>query len=220
MDSDGVEPNPGLGFRPQITPDNDLILVNEDYKTPVTFLELFLQTYYGEHKNDTFTGAHSQKVTFNYEQIIKDTPCAREKSFGYATGMPCVVLKLNRIFGWLPKSGPTADYPFSVAKTMTNSPEKFVFVHCTGEGSNDMDNLGEIEYYSTYTSKNVGGISFKYFPFRNQPDYLSPLVFAHFKNVSRHTLVNVECRAYAKNIDNTDRRNRRGMVRFQLYVTK
>ena len=29
--------------------------------------------------------------------------CVKKKSFGYLEGKPCVLLKLNRIYGWLPQ---------------------------------------------------------------------------------------------------------------------
>jgi hypothetical protein len=78
--------------------------------------------------------------------------------------------------------------------------------------------MKEIEYFSPYPKNDIGGIPFKYFPYRNQPGYLSPLVFVHFKNITQNLLINVICKGYAKNIDNKDRRNQRGMVKFQLYV--
>ena len=71
--------------------------------------------------------------------------------------------------------------------------------------------MGEVEYYPP------GGFPFKYFPFRNQQGYRSPLVFARFVNPTASTLVMVECRAYARNL----RRNsveRAGTVRFEILV--
>ena len=101
----------------------------------------------------------------------------------------------------------------------TNSTDKFVYIKCDGEHGVDRDNIKAIDYYSPYPNKEIGGIPFKYFPFRNQPDYLSPLVFVHFKNVTKNILINVECKAYAHNIDNKDRLNRRGMTKFQLFIS-
>lgn len=82
----------------------------------------------------------------------------------------------------------------------------------------DIDNIKEIEYYSSLSSTKVGGIDFKYYPYTNQPNYISPLVFVHFKSISPNTLINVECKAYAGNIDNVDRLNQRGMTKFSLFV--
>lgn len=164
-----------------------------------------------------FTAAHGRKQTFNYENIVNNTPCSLEKQYGYAptSQAPCVLVKLNRIYGWLPIH--VTKMPANLTKT--NTTDKFVYVKCEGEQGTDRDNIKEIEYYSSYPNREIGGIPFRYFPYRNQPGYLSPLVFVYFKNVSTNVLINVECRAYAKNIDNKDRLNRRGMTKFQLYIS-
>ena len=209
------EVNPGLGFRPQPDPESDLIVVNtNDYKKNFQSLDFFL-TKYEQNKENNYTGAHGNKVVFNYENLIKDTPCSRENFFGYNTTTPCVVVKLNRIFGWLPKSGAKA--PYNISK-IENEKKYYVYVACRGESTNDKAIIGAIDYYSTYPNQEIGGIDFKYFPYRNQPGYLSPLVFVRFKALPLNQTVNVECKAYAANIDNTDRVNRRGMVKFQVRV--
>jgi sodium/potassium-transporting ATPase subunit beta len=223
MDYDGVDPNPGLGFRPQPNPENELIYFSDsEYKTMVSYVDVFLKRY-DDLKTSTFIGANKQEVNFNYEKVLEGSPCTREKFFGYADGKPCVALKLNRIYGWLPKvqnAESASANPFNVSDLYA-TPDRYVFIHCTGEGSADKDNLGAIDYYSSLSGRHdVGGINFKYFPYRNQANYLSPLVFAHFKNLTPNTLVNVECKAYAKNIENSDRMNRRGMARFQLFFKK
>lgn len=181
-------------------------------------LELFLKQYEkGKVKN--FTAAHGKKYIYNYETYVDDTPCSRDKHFGYfsSSQSPCVVVKLNRIYGWLPIY--TNKLPGGLQKPQNNT-DKFVYVKCDGEHGADRDNVKEIEYYSAYPTNEIGGIPFKYFPYRNQPGYLSPLIFVHFKNVSTNVLINIECRAYAKNIDNKDRINRRGMTKFQLFIAK
>jgi sodium/potassium-transporting ATPase subunit beta len=223
MDYDGVDPNPGLGFRPQTNPENDLIYISEtDYKTLYSYMDVFLKRY-DTQKTTNFIGANKQEVNYNYEKVLEKSSCTRENYFGYMTGEPCVALKLNRIYGWLPKvdSAESASaYPFNVSDTHA-TPDRYVYVHCTGEGSADKDNIGPVAYYSSLAERHdVGGINFKYFPYRNQANYLSPLVFVQFKNITVNTLVNVECKAYAKNIKNKDRMNRRGLARFQLYVEK
>lgn len=208
--------NPGLGFRPHIDPESELIFLNSSsWKSTFQYLDVFLQKY-EENKNKSFIGAHGRSVTYDLQSIIANTPCAKSKNYGMSAGTPCVVVKLNRIYGWLPIYGKQEKLPINI----TNSSEKFVFISCQGEHSTDRDNIKELEYYSSYPNNDIGGISFKYFPYRNQPNYLSPLVFVHFKNVSKNTLINVECKAYAKNIENTDRLNRRGMVKFSIFIAK
>jgi len=43
-----------------------------------------------------------------------------------------------------------------------------------------------------------------FFPYLNQDGYRSPLVFVYFKKIETNVLINVECRAYAQNIDHND----------------
>lgn len=76
----------------------------------------------------------------------------------------------------------------------------------------DKENIGTVEYFPP-----DGGIEFKYFPFTNQPGYLSPFVFVHFQKPAYGVLINVECKAWAKNIKH-DRMDREGSVHFELLI--
>lgn len=51
-----------------------------------------------------------------------------------------------------------------------------------------------------------------------QKSYRAPFIFAQF-DIPANTLVNIECKAFAKNIDNADRLNRRGMTKFSILVS-
>lgn len=203
--------NPGLGFRPQIDPENDLIVISEAESSKyIRSLELFLEKY---DNHSTFI-ANGKEVHFEYRKIIENTPCSVENKFGFNTPNPCILVKLNKIYDWKPVTG-DAPYPLKA-----DAKDKHVYIACEGDTSVDKDNLGEVDYYSLYPGKEIGGIPFKFFPYKNQDNYLSPLVFVHFKGISENTLVNVECKAYAKNIDNTDRLNKRGMTKFGLFIKK
>lgn len=39
----------------------------------------------------------------NFDIKLLGTQCTKEENFGYERGRPCIVLKLNRIFGWIPE---------------------------------------------------------------------------------------------------------------------
>lgn len=56
---------------------------------------------------------------------------------------------------------------------------KTVWVTCEGENSADIENIGTINYYPNR------GFRHEYFPFLNQPGYLSPVVAVHFQNPKR-----------------------------------
>lgn len=96
--------NPGLGFRPQLDLESELIQISsKEYKNNIYSIELFLDKYEKGQKTK-FTGAHGRKQIYDYEEAIKDTPCSRENHFGLNTESPCIIVKLNRIYGWLPKA--------------------------------------------------------------------------------------------------------------------
>lgn len=213
--------NPGLGFRPQLDPESELIFV--DTANPidnVKSMKYFLADYH-QKKEATFKNGHDEEVSFNIDELIQDSPCSDLNNFGFGSNSPCVAVKLNRIIGWLPEVGELKDLPAGVNETvkeLESSDEKFIHVNCEGQEGADRDQIQEVEYYSGLSSNKVAGINFKYFPYMNQANYLSPLVFVHFKEVTTNVLINVLCKAYAGNIDNEDKLNKRGMVKFQLYV--
>ncbi len=39
----------------------------------------------------------------NFDIKLLGTQCTKEELFGYERGRPCIILKLNRIFGWAPE---------------------------------------------------------------------------------------------------------------------
>jgi len=214
--------NPGMGFRPQSNPESSFIHV--DTKNPdnnVKSLNQFLENY--EANKDTTIVSNSQSVNFDYHKLIDGTPCSVENQFGFNSPSPCVAVKLNKIYNWKPLSVKVENLPAGLNETMksleaANAADKFVYISCAGVDSADRDNIKELAYYSSLGNAKIGGLDFKYFPYLNQQNYLSPLVFVHFKDVSVNTLLNIECKAYADNIDNQDRLNQRGMVKFEIFI--
>ena len=55
-----------------------------------------------------------------------------------------------------------------------------VWFSCEGENPADIEHIGEIEWYPS------PGVPKYFFPYTNQDGYLSPIVFAHFKNPKRN----------------------------------
>lgn len=140
----------------------------------------------------------------------KDESCSPERRFGYPEGKPCVLIKLNRIYDWMPENYEQA--PEILSNNLKAPFERDnVYITCMGENSADKDNIGEVDYYPSQ------GIAYKYFPFTNQKGYVSPYVFVQFSNINHGVLVNVECQAWAKNIV-YNRGDRLGSVHFELLV--
>jgi len=171
--------------------------------------------------------------------------CRRDNSFGYPEGNPCVLIKLNKIFEWEPEPfgvennkydpealesdleekvkdfGMPADLKAHILAEVKNHAGhevdllKTVWLSCQGENIGDEENLpaGNMIY------KPFRGIPGYYFPYMNQKSYRSPFVMVQLKvpPTSHHTLINIECRAWAKNV-HYDRQNRLGSVHFEILV--
>jgi len=200
---------------------------NEDWKYWSNSLSTFLEPY-AKTNVDSDTGAHIDQCDnnktpengkfcfFDIKKISNN--CSADQFFGYKRGDPCVLIKLNRIYNWVPE-------PYSAEELKDkNIPQlvkddypkrsdgsQLIYITCEGENAADKENIGPIAYYPQQ------GIEFKYFPFTNQPGYLSPFVFVHFSKPAPGVLINVECKAWAKNIKH-NRMDREGSVHFELLM--
>lgn len=210
--------NPGLGFRPQVDVEDNLIIFNPNvfengYKQYFDNLRIFLEDKYSEQTTDNLIDCvdgqdyseelkNGKACKFDYLQVFQNTSCTKEQHFGYNSNKVCVLIKLNKIVSWMP----TGD-------------EKTVKITCGGETSVDMDNVKSLVYHSEGKMNNevAGYLDAKFFPYFVQPSYRAPFVFLEVEP-SMNTLVNIRCIAHADNIDNEDRMNLRGMTKFGLYV--
>lgn len=226
MDYKGV--NPGLGFRPM--PDftkNTIFLDSTEnrekfYKSYASYVTDFLE------QNNTITNIVDCMINeasyledgkvcrYSYSGLVdsESHPCwiSNSTMAGYDQGSPCVVIKLNRIIGWIPKSGNS---------TLDESLEQNrVYFKCEGYTAADVDLFPKITYYSMGTqvgNDEYGYLPYSYFPYRNVYDYIPPFVVVHFHSLPERYLLNVLCKAYAPNIDNDDRANLRGMTHLQFF---
>ena len=71
--------------------------------------------------------------------------------------------------------------------------------------------MGDILYYPEQ------GFPFKYYPFRNQQGFRSPLVMLRFDNPNPGILLMMTCKAYAKNILH-NRVEEAGQISFEVMV--
>jgi sodium/potassium-transporting ATPase subunit beta len=139
--------------------------------------------------------------------------CNEENWYGMKDGKPCVLLKLNKIYGWSPDLWEKDDK--KVPKSIENYEPDKIWVYCHGENPADEENIGlsDIKYYPQQ------GFPLAYYPYKKQEDYLSPLVFVQFNSVTKNLGLMVECKAYAKNI-RVDQMEKQGSVHFELLVEK
>lgn len=142
-------------------------------------------------------------------------PCNMDSVFGYDGESPCILLKMNKVYGWLPDpvEGATG-----------------VVVRCEGVTKDDHFNLGRIRYYDLehhYTAKgwealiegkpDNGTFHADFFPYVNQRWYLQPIVWVVFREMQRDSYTRVQCYLIAKNI-HVDLKSGEGSIRFELLV--
>ncbi|CAF1082807.1 unnamed protein product [Adineta steineri] len=146
-------------------------------------------------------------------------PCSKPKNYGYNKGRPCVALKINRVFGWIPEPYQTKDeVPLEIRHLWQPIMKNFVLIKCFGQYPTDQDLIYQVDHISILGNKAIGGIPTYYFPFLNQPGYRQPFVWAQFVKVESNVLLNIICRAYAKNIrQSTNIEDMTGAVHFEIF---
>lgn len=226
LDSSRIGSNPGLGFRPLPHPDNvDSTLIwfthgsGREWGHWVDSLEKYLEAYepgrqQGEHLlSCTFDRIYDKPhvCPFTLEQL--GSTCTRANNFGYDVGKPCMLLKINRIYDWVPVPYHNESLPSHMPDYLRAAYDpNYVYISCQGENPADKENIGPIQYFPEH-----GAIPNYYFPFTNLDGYLSPFVFVHFKKPATGVLINIECKAWAANIKH-DRTDRMGSVHFELLI--
>jgi sodium/potassium-transporting ATPase subunit beta len=158
------------------------------------------------------------------EMFGPNNMCTKERNYEFDKSKPCILLKLNKIYDWKPEAYLPSDILPDQLKPFEATVRAFprnVFVLCDGEFPVDKDFIGSIRYFSrTHDGSGesrLGLIPFYYFPFKNQDGYRSPLVFAYFQNITTNVLVNVMCRAFAKNVHRNDL-YRMGSVHLEIMI--
>lgn len=229
--------NPGLGFRPSPPAQNiqsTLIwykgTAEKDYKYWVDSLNEFLKDYeilgtsLGQGQNVQNCDyrhypEHGQVCLVDYKSF---GICNKENHFNYHKSGPCIFLKLNRIYGWIPEYyNDTNDLPIKMPKQLRDhiyNVSKIdrdmlntVWVSCEGENPADLEYIGPINYYP------IQGFPGYYFPYENADGYLSPLVAVNIHRPKSGVLINIECKAWAKNIIHS-RSEQTGSVHFEILL--
>jgi len=233
--------NPGVGFRPM--PPNKQIESTlmwfrhgEHAGTWKPWAER-LEDHMTPYKNETYAPGDKaiecgplavnapgagQICKINPDELFEER-CKNETGYGYKEGKPCILIKLNKIFNWVPEPFETEkDFPDKLPesikaafkKNVADGKEdlnKRVWLECDGENPADKENIGPINYYPDR------GVSVNYYPYMNQEGYLSPVIFAQLENPTKGVMIAIECKAWAKNIEH-DSMERRGLAHFELMI--
>lgn len=121
--------------------------------------------------------------------------------YGYDAGTPCVAVKMNRIFEFMPEVDGGGDD---------------ILIECKGQYTADEDNAGPITFWPSKGSQGV--IKKHFFPFLGQPNYMSPLVFIKFEEIQTNVLVQVMCRPTNLLNVKTDGKELQGKIHFEVYL--
>jgi len=236
-DSSYIGHNPGLGYRPMITKENPYSSLlwfkhgaSGNWDRFKNNLDEFLIEYepgYWANAGAVLTKCfftdgplHKEKTCeFNKEwlsDVNSDYKCITEESYGYLHGKPCILVKINRIYGWNPtpyynitEVNSLVDMPSElkshITKTWTDNcrgkgseienkcPQlNMVWLHCDGEDDPDKENIGPV----TYTPWR--GFPGYFFPYYNQIGYLQPIVMVQLQEPTPGVLINIECTAWTK----------------------
>ncbi|KAI0227565.1 Sodium/potassium-transporting ATPase subunit beta-1 [Lamellibrachia satsuma] len=224
MSIDTVQPilySPGLGIRPY--PDDvkyhselsPLIEFKPDdkssYKEHKESIAKYLKFYDGLDKYK-IKDCHKDVETECPVNLTRLGPCSgiNDKTFGYSLGKPCVLLKLNRIYGWKPE--PHKKSPFKFLRS--NWSKDRIGIHCQkyqvwGDGEKAANTSWTVQLHPP------DGFPYDCFPFCDKDKYASPLVMAQFSGLPVDKEIEIWCRAFAKNIQ-LHKRDRAGSVRFKL----
>lgn len=228
--------NPGVGLRP--IPDDlrrgALIWYDAKEKTQVEYWTRLLSDFLQPYTNKSLMvggGRNQVQCTFDsppgFGQVCAVNieknfgPCSESNGFGYNLSAPCVFLKLNKIYNWEPLYYDNVnelpeEMPADLKETIKSLPEnerKQIWVSCNGDNSADEENLRGMKYFPSR------GFPGYFYPFKNTPGYLSPLIAVQIQPPTLNQIINIECRAWAKNIlYNGSLRDRQGSIIFELMI--
>jgi len=232
QDSSRIGRSPALGVRPGQTwdhIDSSIIMFNKEneaniegkvvpgYGGWVKRTNEFLEPYKkADGLDDCSEGSKGGVCQFKLETLGACSG-ATDQNYGYDTGSPCILLKLNRIFGlehdYYEENALHEDMPEELKNRIQGATnKKQVWVSCKGENVADRESLGDISYFPA-----DGGFPDYYFPYLNQEGYQSPIIAVQFKESEVGQFFHVECRAWAQNIL-YHRRDRVGIAHFELQV--
>lgn len=145
--------------------------------------------------------------------LLGDCSGIGDKSYGFAAGKPCLIVKLNKIVNFRPRAPASND---SLPEALQGkSLDNLIPIHCKNKREEDEGMVGEVKYFGI-----GGGFPLQYYPYYGkllQPQYLQPLVAIQFANLTVTKEIRIECRAYGANINYSEKDRYQG--RFDVKIT-
>lgn len=127
---------------------------------------------------------------------LKNCSGIEDPTFGYSIGKPCILLKMNKIIGYLPGLGTTPYVTCEILKVESNATFHFY-------PENGAFDLMYYPYYGKLTHVN----------------YSTPLVAVQYENMESHLKVNIQCKIHGPGIKNDIFQDKySGRVSFNLNI--
>jgi len=142
---------------------------------------------------------------FDASSIVGLSQACPEEDYGYKKIQPCVAVKLNRIYEFVPQ--------------LNDTNAEDILIKCEGEHIADRDNVGTIKYFPANAAGDAGVIKTYYFPYLGQPYYMTPMVFVKFETIKTNILVQVVCKPINLVGFDTEGRDGHGKIHFEVYIT-
>ncbi|XP_071991734.1 potassium-transporting ATPase subunit beta [Engystomops pustulosus] len=208
---------PGVTIRPDVYGDDGIRLIynaseEKSYSGIVKMIRNFLSVYnkttQQEMMNKDCSNVSDVKQLLTAGERLKyacefttdmlgNCSYEKDKTFGYASGQPCLFLKLNRIINFIPdnKTSPT--------------------IRCYSKKEGE---LKEVEYFPNDA---FGAQYFPYYGRKTQPNYTNPLVAVKILKIMYNTEMEIVCRANGSHIISDNPHDPyEGKVTFKLNIQK
>ncbi|XP_068854779.1 sodium/potassium-transporting ATPase subunit beta-2 isoform X1 [Aphelocoma coerulescens] len=156
---------------------------------------------YNEQPDDSVPNYPKRACRFNRSLL---GPCAGlgpHGDYGYGSGQPCVLVKVNRVINFFPGKN------------------KSINIICAAKREEDAALLGPMQLFPPN-----GSIDLMYFPYygkRVHVNYTQPVVAVQFYNATANVDHHVECRLNAAGLRTDDERDKfAGRVAFRLRINR
>ncbi|XP_057696836.1 sodium/potassium-transporting ATPase subunit beta-1a [Corythoichthys intestinalis] len=195
---------------------NFLTLYDDDRQTDLMKYEDCGDTAGPYIERDSMEKDKSQRKACMYRRSwLQSCSGQSDETFGFRSGEPCIIIKLNRIVNFRPKAPESSEGlpPQIQAKVSPNS----VPIFCKNKREEDADKLGPIQYFGF-----DGTFPLQYYPYYGRalhPNYLQPLVAIKFTNVTLGQEVRIECKAYGANIQYSSKDRYQGRFDIKFTIT-
>lgn len=185
---------------------------DDNQKDPSKFDDCGLEPAEAIHRGELESDVGMRKACRFPLEVLGDCG-GKDPDFGYKSGKPCVIVKLNRIVNFKPKP-PQSNGSVPIDAQYKVQPN-VIPIYCTNKREEDAGKIGEIKYFGI-----GGGFPMQYYPYYGKllhEHYLQPLVALQFVNLTMGEELRIECKVYAENIHYSDKDRYQG--RFDLKLT-